>query len=558
MVERRRDGSVRGAERRGSRAERSALAARLDAARHRLDRLVGGPAADDADDPRAALVEALGERGARAAARALGAHRALFTHVLSAAHPSAPPAEADLRETAESPVGADAAPRLLRALEALPGFAAPGPDGPPDRDRARAALSAALDLADALAIETGDGAALLDVAAAYAAGGRERRAARLLGARLERAPRDARVALARARLLAGDEADARTSSAARRAFERAASLAPDDPEAALGLSRACRERGDLDAAALALEGSGAARADGVALRVARERVATLAAWHADAERPEAMPRIVLDERERREGRPARDTLAAAAALYERHGTLAVEGAFDPALLEACRERFLDVHGARIEGEAPDDALGIGDRRLQVSLVIDGPFNDPGFYANGVVLALVRRLLDRQAIVGSVVCAASLPGARAQHLHKDHRAPFTHDADDDPLPLPPVAVTVMIPLVALDETVGTTEVRKGSHRLAQGPSAVRPAQRPILPLGGFFLMDLALSHAGQPNRSERIRPIVNMQYTRRWFVDNKNFRRQRPLEIPRAEWARVPREHRALFDWARRPGARVGR
>ena len=72
------------------------------------------------------------------------------------------------------------------------------------------------------------------------------------------------------------------------------------------------------------------------------------------------------------------------------------------------------------------------------------------------------------------------------------------------------------------------------------------------------MDLALSHAGRPNRSERIRPIVNMQYTRRWFVDNKNFRRQRPLEIPRAEWTRVPREHRVLFDWARRPGARVGR
>lgn len=386
------------------------------------------------------------------------------------------------------------------------------------RKRLRGTLSTLLDLADTLTLAAPE--RLLELADDHAAHDRAHRARRLLSTRLESAPDDVPCALALARM---ERARGRLGRA-RRTLERAIEHRPDDAALGAELARTRRVEGWLD----------------------------------DADEPNHMPAVSLTDGERARGRFDDDTLAAAVELFDRHGTLLVEGAFDPALLDACRAQFLDDYRDYLDDRRHPDALRIGDRRFQVSIRFSGAFNDPRFYANPFVIALMHRLLDPQAIVGSCVCATSLPGSGDQHLHKDHRAPFTVDADDEPMALPAVAVTTMIPLVALDERVGTTLVRKGSHRRARRASERLPEQTPIVPLGSCFFMDLALSHRGQGNSTERVRPIVNMQYTRRWFVDNKNFHRQRPLEIPREEYARIPGEHRSLFDWARQPGPRVDR
>ena len=294
------------------------------------------------------------------------------------------------------------------------------------------------------------------------------------------------------------------------------------------------------------------------LRAELERAETLGRWRRDAERDEAMPAIAPCELEREAGGFREETLALAEHLYGKYGTLQIDGVFDESMLEACRTQFLEQYRDYLGDERQDDALPIGHRRFQVSLALRGAFNDPGFYANPFVLALVRRLLGRKAIVGSTVCATSLPGARDQHLHKDHRAPFTTDKNDDPIEIPPVSITTMIPLVALDAQVGSTLVRKGSHRFGEAGSASMPSQVPIVPLGSCFLMDLSLSHQGLGNRSERVRPIVNMVYHQPWFADNRNFKVQPPLQIEAREFARIPRRHRRLFDWCIQPGPQVSR
>ena len=172
------------------------------------------------------------------------------------------------------------------------------------------------------------------------------------------------------------------------------------------------------------------------------------------------------------------------------------------------------------------------------------------------MSLMRRLLSRKFVLGCVVCATSLPGARDQHLHKDHRALFTSDADDPPINLPPFAITTMVPLIDLDHQVGTTSVKKGSHLLSRRDSVDLPTQHPKVDVGSCFLMDHRLSHQGRGNQSTRIRPIVNMVYQHHWFSDNKNFSVQPPFLISDKTFSDLPKDVQRLLSWIRQPSALI--
>ena len=271
---------------------------------------------------------------------------------------------------------------------------------------------------------------------------------------------------------------------------------------------------------------------------------------------ENVPAITLTDKERINGTCHPAKLALAAKLYQLYGTLVIHNVYSTELIERCCDEFLHRYRRYFTNRKHQSALQIGDRRFQISVALAGAFNDPEFYANPFILPLMKRLLGNKLIIGSTVCATSLPGSRDQHGHKDHRALFTDTANDEPMALPPVAVTTMIPLVSINEENGTTLVKKGSHRLSRRASNRLDYQVPIVPAGSCYLMDLALTHKGQGNRTDQVRPIINMVYHRSWFVDNKNFRNQPPLQIDSVEYRRIPAENRYLFDWAIQPGAGV--
>lgn len=287
-----------------------------------------------------------------------------------------------------------------------------------------------------------------------------------------------------------------------------------------------------------------------------ERAETLQRWLQESDKDDVLPCIAANRDEQKEGRFREETLALAEHLYCKYGTLLIDNVFDPAMLNECRQQFLTDYQAYLGEHKQADALQIGHRRFQVSLTLRGAFNQPDFYANPFVLGVMKRLIGRKVIIGSTVCATSLPGARDQHLHKDNRALFAADDNETPTEIPPVAITTMIPLVALDEKIGTTLVKKGSHRLGVASSEQLASQMPMVPLGSCFLMDLALSHQGLGNQTEQVRPIVNMVYHQHWFADNRNFRKQPPLQIESAEYDKIPTRHRRLFDWAIQPGPKV--
>ncbi|UYN94356.1 MAG: phytanoyl-CoA dioxygenase family protein [Enhydrobacter sp.] len=192
----------------------------------------------------------------------------------------------------------------------------------------------------------------------------------------------------------------------------------------------------------------------------------------------------------------------------------------------------------------EETLKVGDRRYRVPVELAGGFADPDVWANATVLDIVRGMLGDDAILDAFGAVVSLPGAAAQHVHRD--SPLLFDAAIAPL-LPCHALTLALPLVDMDETRGTTALWPGSHRWkarAEGPAP----ETPRVPAGACLLWDYRLFHGGTPNRSAEPRPMLYATYARAWYRDPTGFTRQGldRLAMPAGFLDGLPPERRRLF------------
>jgi hypothetical protein len=227
----------------------------------------------------------------------------------------------------------------------------------------------------------------------------------------------------------------------------------------------------------------------------------------------------------------------AADMFSEHGCLAIEAAFAPTLLARC----LAHHQAGLaceRGVWPE----VGEGRTMLPLRVGGPFNTPDLYAHPLLMRLLERLLGPDFLIGSMTMVVARAGAAAQHLHTDH--PPLFGGSSLAACLPPHAVTLLIPLVDIDDVVGGTELRKGSHQRDDGEDM--PGVSRALPLGGCLLFDYRLLHRGLANRSDRERPVLSIVYQRDWFRDAVNFRDVPALRMSVEELMRVPASLSGLF------------
>ena len=132
---------------------------------------------------------------------------------------------------------------------------------------------------------------------------------------------------------------------------------------------------------------------------------------------------------------------------------------------------------------------VGDQRLMVALEVAGAFSAPDIFANPVVLSIVDQLLGGDFILGSYVAVTSMAGAKAQRLHTDQQGLF-----DDPVldsAVPAYSVTLIIPLIGLNPTTGSTQFfsgkppqpgewqsnRRGRNRARYRPRRPHPVRQP---------------------------------------------------------------------------------
>lgn len=233
---------------------------------------------------------------------------------------------------------------------------------------------------------------------------------------------------------------------------------------------------------------------------------------------------------------------AASNMFAQYGCLAMEDAFPTYQLERC-------HSVYETGKADGfgTPLEVGNKRFMLPLSISGPFNSPEIYASQPLMAVLENVLGSGFILGSMSLVVSEPGADVQHLHMDHSILFPELNRSTPMPTH--AVTVLVPLIDIDEKVGSTEVVKGSQNCSSAEVPDLARQSRDLKVGDCLMFDYRLFHRGLANRSNKNRPVISLVYQRPWFRDSTNFHGQEPLQISDNEFSNVPDLVKGLFQQA---------
>jgi len=190
-----------------------------------------------------------------------------------------------------------------------------------------------------------------------------------------------------------------------------------------------------------------------------------------------------------------------------------------------------------------DALPLGNKRLQITVKLQAPFNTPRIYANPLVFPIIKHILGPDCILGAFGAAVSLPGAEDQSVHKDY--PRLFDKAVQPL-IPTFAISMMIPLVNLNDISGTTRIWRGSNIASDEAIESIESEDPHVPIGSCYIFDYKLLHQGTANRSKKVRPILYNTYSRPWFRDSINFRIQPNVQTSSKEYKKVAEAHRGLF------------
>lgn len=259
-------------------------------------------------------------------------------------------------------------------------------------------------------------------------------------------------------------------------------------------------------------------------------------------------RIQCTPEERASGILSREKLSAAiTALTETHGAVAFESVFPPEFIKALRDVFDERYNRYYREDLYEDALPVGNRRMMLTIEISGVFNDAQLFCNSLIFPVLRAALGDDLVMSGFGGVISLPGAKAQHLHRDHSTLFG-DLDFR-AHLPCFAITVAIPLIDMNIMTGTTRLCLGGHRKPNEAIGDMTVVDPVVPAGSLLMWDYLLPHAGTPNCSDLIRPLLYFTYSRAWFRDAKNYGRQRPILLPDDEYEKVPHPLRKLFDWS---------
>jgi ectoine hydroxylase-related dioxygenase (phytanoyl-CoA dioxygenase family) len=237
-------------------------------------------------------------------------------------------------------------------------------------------------------------------------------------------------------------------------------------------------------------------------------------------------------------------VARAHALLRSHGCLLLENLIEAPRIERLHAAYVRRYRRYLRDREHADALQVGQARFMVTVTLRPPFSTPQLYANPLVLPIVRRALGSECLLGSFGSVVALPGAPDQHVHRDHPALFGEPALEAALPA--FALTMILPLVQLDATNGTTRLWPGSHLVPDAEAERIEPQDPVVPPGGCLLLDYRLRHGGTANRSERVRPVLYSGYHRAWFRDSRNFKKQAPLQITARAYEAVAEEIRPLL------------
>jgi aminoglycoside phosphotransferase len=196
-----------------------------------------------------------------------------------------------------------------------------------------------------------------------------------------------------------------------------------------------------------------------------------------------------------------------------------------------------------ENSSLSKPYSVGDNRKMFSIYLKSPFDNPSFYANPLLMRVMKKLLGREFILNSLGVVIAKPGAKAQHVHQDH--PPLFDSDEENTQISCYAITILIPLVDLNYENGALQVWEKSHIPGYNPNEHKPKTVNIS-AGDCVLFDYRLYHRGTATIGKQERPVLYLVYSRPWFRDSVNFLSHSPLSIIDSVYNKIPTQYKPLF------------
>jgi len=248
-----------------------------------------------------------------------------------------------------------------------------------------------------------------------------------------------------------------------------------------------------------------------------------------------------------------ETATAAHQALRTNGVALLRPVFARDVISGLYQGYLDRYGGldakemanRASAPPPNPFFNVGELRWDITPRIDGVFADPAVLANPLLRSFLPLLLGNNSRLSAFTIVASFPGSAMQPIHRDspHLFPGVRSGDD----LPAYAIIASVPLVDVDLETGPTGFWLGSHLWPANQTASLDTMTRIpFARGDCMLFDYRTLHAGLGNRSQRVRPVLYMAYTRRWYFDEMNYENRTPLNMPLETYLTLPEAIRPML------------
>lgn len=232
--------------------------------------------------------------------------------------------------------------------------------------------------------------------------------------------------------------------------------------------------------------------------------------------------------------------------FRRDGYVILQDVFSKDYINQLNTDFISRYGHLFSDDYKNKVLRVGHRRVQVSVEVKDRFNAPYFYANPLIMPILKGIFNEKFIISDLTCVTSLPGAESLQLHRD--GAIYKGVALAPL-LPAYAVGLLIPLIPFTKLNGPTRYWPGTHRSPLNAHDFKDNLdfiEPEVDTGSCILMDHRLVHSGNPNRSEEPRPLLYCNYSLPWYFDYMNFKYDAHLKVDDKNFEKIPEEYKSFF------------
>lgn len=262
--------------------------------------------------------------------------------------------------------------------------------------------------------------------------------------------------------------------------------------------------------------------------------------------------VAVSDAERAAGRLSAATEQTAREALSEFGCVLLRGVFTPATVDALRSEFnaqwggLDrtMMAAEANLPPPNPVLCVGKDRYEILVKMKGALGDPDVFGNLLLCRFLTRMLDESLKLSGVTVVVSYPGAERQHVHSDLHPLFAEPGLSASLPA--YAINVSVPLVDVTTDMGPTGIWLGSHLWSRERAPLETECACVeYHRGDCILIDYRTLHAGLPNKSNAVRPILYMVYARTWFFDEANHRARPSLDLAVSDFMALPAYLQAL-------------